>query len=69
MHIYAAGSCSDIDLPTGTFPGAPLNMSPSPSYTSLKEALNQMLYHSNMYLILKTMHEARKLNVNYNQRI
>jgi hypothetical protein len=65
LHIYAAGSCSDTDLPTGTSPGPPAKYVPS-SYTSLKEALNQMLYLIAEYVLLKAMHEARKLNVNYN---
>jgi hypothetical protein len=35
------------------------------SYTSLKKALDQMLYLMAI-CIIRAMHEARKLNVNYN---
>jgi hypothetical protein len=41
--LVAAVIQADTDLPTGTSPGSPAKYVPS-SYTSLKEALNQMLY-------------------------
>jgi hypothetical protein len=48
--LQVAG-CSDTNLPTGTFPGPPLNMSPPVIHTWLKRG--------------QAIHEAGKLNVNY----
>jgi hypothetical protein len=55
----------DTDLPTGTSQRSPANYVLS-GYTSVKKALNQMLYLIAICIILRAMYEARKLNVNYN---
>jgi hypothetical protein len=56
---------ADTDLPTGTFPGPPLKMSSDLQLHIYKRGPEpNVIPHSNSVL-LKTMHEARKLNVNF----